>query len=449
MRFSLKCVSLAFVFLCACSDSSISSQTPAENAAIDVQDSVASEPDSTEIRLDTVSRVVDSIGRVVDSTKNLLDSLMEIVKEADKNLDSLEKIVDSQNEVLDSLKKIASDATDSVTAPVDTVPEIPEEPFDEYAEYEDSDARAYRLFAKTDWLNGAFGTSHVKFAFRNESTENLVLMDVVNDSVRVKSLRLGVEVYHPQYSPDGSKLAFSTTFEGSSHDADLYVMDLNADSSLIKLEVDGAAIPRWRVLDNGDTVIVYVSYSGTNENEKWMSSSTWQVPFAGGKFGSPQKLFGRAYNGGVAYDNSFAVTGASFLMTHFAGTPDSENTVLYDGAQVCNVSLARDSSGVFSFLDASGPQGREFTGQKSYDWHEYLFFMDATGVVIDAIKCLYGYVFADTEWLNKSGYLIGVISADVLRSFIVLIDVKNHSVTPVVQTIRSIDVWQPDMWIEP
>jgi hypothetical protein len=67
-------------------------------------------------------------------------------------------------------------------------------------------------------------------------------------------------------------------------------------------------------LENGDTAIVYVTDAGNNKNESdFKAASTWQVTFANGKFGEPQKLFDGAYHGGISEDNSLAVTGARLL----------------------------------------------------------------------------------------------------------------------------------------
>ena len=59
-----------------------------------------------------------------------------------------------------------------------------------------------------------------------------------------------------KYSSIRKKVAFCTGPEGSKSDtSSLYVRDLNAEgSNLVKLDVKGAAIPRWRVLDNGDVI---------------------------------------------------------------------------------------------------------------------------------------------------------------------------------------------------
>ena len=116
--------------------------------------------------------------------------------------------------------------------------------------------------------------------------------------------------------------------------------DLNENgSNLVKLNVESAAIPRWRVLENGDTVIVYVTDAGVNKYDAtFMSNSTWQVPFANGKFGTPQKLFDGAYHDGVSDDNLLAVSGARLLRARV----NDRDTIWYNGEQACNVSLSKD-----------------------------------------------------------------------------------------------------------
>jgi hypothetical protein len=95
--------------------------------------------------------------------------------------------------------------------------------------------------------------------------------------------------------------------------SEIYVRDLNeTGSNLVKLEVMNAAIPRWKVLNSGDTVIIYVSSAQNNmESSTFMGESTWMVPFANGRFGTPQKLFDGAYHGGVDNNLKFAVTGST------------------------------------------------------------------------------------------------------------------------------------------
>ena len=70
-------------------------------------------------------------------------------------------------------------------------------------------------------------------------------------------------------------MAFCTKIEGLSGKSVLYVRDLNkGGSNLARLDVGSAAIPRWRVLENGDTVIVYVSDAGNNKDDAAFRSAS-------------------------------------------------------------------------------------------------------------------------------------------------------------------------------
>lgn len=73
------------------------------------------------------------------------------------------------------------------------------------------------------------------------------------------------------------------------------------------------------------------------------SASTWQVPFASGKFGKPIKLFDGSFHGGISEDES----------------------------------LAKDYSKRTAFLDFGGGTGKSFVGKK-YGVHEYLLVADSS-----------------------------------------------------------------------
>ena len=137
---------------------------------------------------------------------------------------------------------------------------------------------------------------------------------------------------------------------------------MNEDSTKVfRLDVESAAIPRWRILPSGDTVIVYVTNAGINSDETvWNEASTWQVIWSGGKFKKPEKLFDGAYRDGVSSENSLAVSGARLLRVRV----DGKDTVWFDGAQACNASLSGDGSNRVLFLDFDGAIGKEIVGQK-------------------------------------------------------------------------------------
>ena len=302
-----------------------------------------------------------------------------------------------------------------------------------------------------------FDTYHIKLAFRNDATGNLAFVDYVNGTLSVSEITDTLDSYHPDISPDGRLIAFCTGLEGVSGKSDLYIRPLGLSKTRpIKLNIKGnASIPRWKVLDNGDTVIVYVSDAGNNkETSEFKSKSTWQVKYAKGRFGAPQKLFSGAYHGGVSDDNTLAVTGARLLRARIANPgktlSDGRDTVWYNGEQACNASLANDGSKRVAFLDFGGKTGAEFVG-KSYRTHERLLIADSTGKLIKTIPAPEGFTFDHTEWaLNYAdakkdgGFIVAtVVNANGAHLKIVLVNVADGSILDLVE---GDDLWHPCLW---
>ena len=291
------------------------------------------------------------------------------------------------------------------------------------------------------------GTYRVKLAFRNDLTGNIAFIDYHSGSQSVTEIVDSIDAYHPDISPDGKRVAFCTKLEGVSGNSALYVRDLNADgTNLVKLDVKSAAIPRWRILDNGDTVIVYVTDAGNNKNESdFKASSTWQVKFAKGKFGKPQKLFDGAYHGGVSDDDALAVTGARVLRARVSG----RDTVWYkDGEkaeQACNASLAKDGTKRTLFLDFGGKTGKSFVG-KNYGTHERLLVLDSTGKLIQSVAASAGYSFDHSEWGigYKNLAVASLVNANGSHKKIVLINLSDSSI---VDLAEGDELWHPCLWI--
>ena len=145
-------------------------------------------------------------------------------------------------------------------------------------------------------IRNLFGTYQAKLVFRNDETGNIAYINYANAANSVVEIQDDIDSYHPDVSPDGKYVAFCTGLEGVAGESSVYVRKLDeSGSGLVKLNVEGAAIPRWRILDNGDTVIVFVTNPGTNKSEStWNEYSTWYVPFKDGKFGTPKKLLRQA-----------------------------------------------------------------------------------------------------------------------------------------------------------
>ncbi|MCF0221568.1 MAG: TIGR02171 family protein, partial [Fibrobacter sp.] len=223
------------------------------------------------------------------------------------------------------------------------------------------------ILASSSTLNNVIKTRKAKLVFRNDVTGNLSYIDYNSSPLQVVEIQDSLTVYHPDVSPDGNWVAFCTLIEGVSGNSSVYVRSLDsAGNGLVKLDVEAAAIPRWRVLD-GDTGIVYVTDAGNNSDDAlWKKQGTWFVGFSNGKFGKSRKLLDGAYHGGYDEKSGMAVSGSKLLRVH-----GDDDEIWYNGEQACNVSLSQDGTLRTAFLDFSGKTGIEFVGTK-YRVHERL-----------------------------------------------------------------------------
>ena len=311
------------------------------------------------------------------------------------------------------------------------------------------------IVASTKNISTLFGIYKSKLAFRNNNSGNLAFVDFRIISPSIIEIKDSIDVYHPDISPDGKRVAFCTGLEGQSGSSSVYVRELNAEgSNLVKLNVKNAAIPRWRVLENGDTVIVYVSDAGNNKEESvFKSASTWQVKFANGKFGEPQKMFDGAYHGGISDDESLAVTGARVLRARIATKGSTvkskaKDTLWYNGDQACNASLNKKTKRTL-FLDFAKSDGEtmgaKFVGSK-YRTHERLLIADNEGKLVSTVAAPSGYTFDHSEWvLNDENVAVATLTnADGAHQKIVLVDTKDGALTTLVE---GDDVWHPCFWV--
>jgi uncharacterized protein (TIGR02171 family) len=215
-----------------------------------------------------------------------------------------------------------------------------------------------------------------------------------------------------------------------------------AGTNLVKLDVESAAIPRWRVLKNGDTVIVYVTDAGNNkEKSAFISASTWQVKFSNGKFGSPKKLFDGAYHGGISEDKALAVTGARLLRARVSG----HDTVWYNSEQACNASLSGDSSKRTLFLDFGSKTGREFVDRK-YGTHERLLIADSAGTLVQSVAAPAGFSFDHSEWVlgAKDLAVATLTNANGAHTKVVLVNLADSSVMDLAE---GDELWHPSLWV--
>ncbi|SIN82975.1 TIGR02171 family protein [Fibrobacter sp. UWB11] len=280
-----------------------------------------------------------------------------------------------------------------------------------------------------------------KLVFRNDETGNIAFVNFANGTPTVKEIEDSVDAYHPTLSPNGNLVAFSTKYEGISGNSSLYVQRLDSiEADKIKLDVESAAIPRWRVV-GADTEIVYVSSTENNSDETaWKKEATWSVPFAGGKFGKPRKILDGTFNGGISTDEKFAVSGARLLRAHI----NDKNEIWYNKEQACNASFSELTKQTL-FLDFGGNTGKEFSGHK-YTTHEQLLIADSTGKLIKMIPAPKGYTFDHTEWVHNSENLAVATLTNINGEHpkIVLVNTNDSSITEIA---NGTELWHPDFWI--
>ncbi len=303
--------------------------------------------------------------------------------------------------------------------------------------------------ASSATLKKLAGTFRSKLAFRNDLTENIAFVNYSAGTLSITEIRDTLPAFHPEISPDGQRVAFCTVPEGISGNSSIYVRDLTAKGeNLVRLDVESASIPRWRV-SNGDTTIVYVSTAANNKNDgEFNSYSTWEVPFRNGKFGSPKKILDGNYHGGISEDNKLAVTGARLLRARIATEKDifqqtAKDSIWYNSEQACNASLAKDGSKRTLFLDFGGKTGREFVGE-NYGVHERLLIVDSTGSLVQSVAAPEGYSFDHSEWATENLVVATLTNNNGAHEKIVLVNLTDSSVTDLV---KGEEIWHPSLWV--
>ena len=201
--------------------------------------------------------------------------------------------------------------------------------------------------------------------------------------------------------------------------------------------------------------LIYTNTAVDNQSARWGSTRTLMQKLAGGRpVGGPEALTGDGgFHDGRSRDGRFLATGYRLLKmrdleqgatsTLFTapgnGKPDG------DTSQVCNVSIAPDSSGNVLFLDF-GSIGVSGLVGAPYGIHQYAFLAEPSGMVTRWYRAPAGEEsWNDLEWSNHPRFAIASATngAGEQRN-IYLLDVGDSLSTALA---TGTNLLQPAFWV--
>jgi uncharacterized protein (TIGR02171 family) len=262
-------------------------------------------------------------------------------------------------------------------------------------------------------------------------------------------------VFHPTLSPDGKWAAFCTRGEGADTGSVLYVRSLE-DSISLPVILGPGIIPRWWVDPAArDTFLVYTNSAVDNLDPRWGTTVTLLLRMSGGKpLGSPVALGPQGgFHDGRSVDGNYLATGYRRLrLRDLRGGADR---VLFtapqngkdagDTSQVCNVSIAPDSSGRTLFLDFGYPKPGRLVAS-AYDVHQVAFIADTAGTVARWFTAPPSYVWEDLEWSNHADFAVAALQNSAGdNNQLVLLNLKD-SIYTVLASGTGLE--QPTLWVD-
>ncbi len=302
------------------------------------------------------------------------------------------------------------------------------------------------------------GGRAMKLIFINASgtLRHLVYVDYSKSPAQLREFTDRGDVFHPTISPDGKWVAFGTRLEGVDSGSDLYVRALDDSASPCR-KIGPGFIPRWWVDPAAhDTFLVYTNSAADDAGTRWADTRTFLQKLAGGMpQGAPRAVTADGgYHDGYSADGRYLATGFRHLRVYDAATATSR--VLFtapqngktagDTSQVCNVSIAPDTTGRTLFLDFGYADSSMLT-HGPYGIHQYAFMATPRGDVLRWYKAPPTESgFEDLEWSNNPGYAVtGAADANQNRKRIFLLNLKDSQT---VQLASGTELLQPAIWLE-
>jgi uncharacterized protein (TIGR02171 family) len=265
------------------------------------------------------------------------------------------------------------------------------------------------------------------------------------------------KVFYPVISPDGAWVAFATALEGAEENSEIFVRKLDGAIS-DPVKIGEGFIPRWWVDEaKNDTTLVFTSSAVSNIESRWLSTSTRIQKISDGKpVGPAGTLVSEGgFHDGRSRNGRFLATGYQRLKVHDLNTgatkilftsPDNGKAT-GDTSQVCNVSIAPDSSGNTLLLDFGYPEKSALVGT-GYEKHQYAFLSDAAGKVLRWFRAPKGEEsWNDLEWSNHPDFAVASsTNGSGSQNNLYLLNLRDSSYTHLVAGTNLI---QPGLWVAP
>lgn len=308
-------------------------------------------------------------------------------------------------------------------------------------------------------LQGYVGNRPAKLVFINASAtqHHLAYVNYSQSTPAVEEFTDVQNAFHPSISPDGKWVAFGTRLEGIPTGSDIYLHALDGGTAPSRL-IGPGFIPRWWVEPaTSDTFLIYSNSGIDNTNAQWKSTQTLLQKMAGGlPVGAPRTLYGEGgFHDGISSDGRYLATGYRILKMHDmkSGTTRVDFTAPQNGkadgdtSQVCNVSIAPDSTGRTLFLDFGSPTPTRLVGTY-YEIHQIAFLGDPEGNVLRWYKAPPQETgWDDLEWSNQPDFAIsGATDAEGGKGHLYLLNLKDSVST---RLASGTELMQPALWLGP
>ncbi len=284
---------------------------------------------------------------------------------------------------------------------------------------------------------------------------NLVFADFTKSPPSLREFGDVAGVFYPRISPDGNWVAFGTGAEGGDTGSAIYVRPLGGDQAESRKVADGF-IPRWWVDPaTQDTFLIYSNSAVDNTSPSWSKTETLLLKIKGGEpQGAPTALdLDGGFHDGRSSGGRWLATGYRRLKVRdlqgggdrILFTAPDNGKAPGDTSQVCNVSMAPDSTGRMLFLDFGWPYKNTVTGT-SYGIHELAFMSDPSGKLARWYKAPLGEASWDElEWTNQPDYAVsGATEPSSKREHIYLVDLKD---SVYLRLASGAWVTQPSLWL--